>query len=184
MTFMNLTEIIEQYYKKGSKAYDILISHGERVAGKALSIARHVSHLNPDVQFVEEASRLHDIGMFRTRAPQLGCYGRHPYICHGYLGRELLEDHGLAKHALVCERHIGVGLTSEDIKQQNLPVPQREMLPLTIEEQIICYADKFFSKNGRSAGNEKTVANILKTLERYGKDKVQRFQKWVEIFEG
>jgi len=180
---MKLTEVIEQYYKRDTKAYDILISHGELVAGRALAIARRVAHLNPDVQFIEEAARLHDIGMFLTRAPQLGCYGQHPYICHGYLGRELLEDHGLSKHALVCERHVGVGITREDIKEQNLPVPQREMLPLTIEEQIICYADKFFSKNGRVAGSEKTVADILKTLERYGEDKVQRFKKWVETFE-
>jgi uncharacterized protein len=77
-----------------------------------------------------------------------------------------------------------VGITTADIKQQKLPVPQREMLPLTIEEQIICYADKFFSKNGQVTGSEKTVADILKTLEHYGKDKVQRFQKWAEIFEG
>jgi len=183
MTAMNLTAIIEQYYKTNTKAYDILISHGELVASKALAIARRVAHLNPNEQFIQEAARLHDIGMFHTRAPQLGCHGQHPYICHGYLGRELLENHGLAKHALVCERHVGVGITREDIKQQKLPVPQREMLPLTIEEQIICYADKFFSKNGRSSGNEKTVADIRKTLEAYGQDKVQRFQKWVEIFE-
>jgi len=184
MTLMNLTEIIEQYYEKDSKAYDILISHGERVAGKSLAIARRVAHLNPDLQFIQEAARLHDIGMFLTRAPQLGCYGRNPYICHGYLGRELLENHGLTRHALVCERHVGVGITRENIKQQKLPLPQRQMLPITIEEQIICYADKFFSKNDGVAGSEKTVADILKTLERYGKDKVLRFQKWVEIFKG
>jgi uncharacterized protein len=181
---MNLTEVIEQYYKRNTKACGILISHGELVAGKALTIARRVAHLNPNMQFIEEAARLHDIGMFLTRAPQLGCYGQHPYICHGYLGRELLESHGLAKHALVCERHVGVGITREDIKQQKLPVPQREMLPLTIEEQIICYADKFYSKNGGVAGSEKSVADVLKTLERYGQDKVLRFQKWVETFEG
>ena len=91
MRHMNLAEVIEQYYQKNTKAYDILISHGELVADKALAIARRVGHLNPDVQFIEEASRLHDIGMFLTRAPQLGCHGQHPYICHGYLGRELLE---------------------------------------------------------------------------------------------
>jgi len=53
--------------------------------------------------FIEEAALLHDIGIFNTNLPKIGCYGRHPYISHGYLGRELLENEGLAAHALVCE---------------------------------------------------------------------------------
>jgi uncharacterized protein len=57
------------------------------------------------------------------------------------------------------------------------------MVPVSIEEQIICYADKFFSKNGRGEDREKTVDEILHILKRYGEDKVQRFQAWVEMFE-
>jgi uncharacterized protein len=57
------------------------------------------------------------------------------------------------------------------------------MLPQSIEEQIICYADKFYSKNGKSAGEEKPVQKILKKLRKYGSAKVQRFQSWADLFE-
>ena len=179
---MNPIDLIEKYYKKDTKAYRILISHSQQVANKAGEVALRVAHLNPDRDFIEEASLLHDIGMVKTRTPQLGCYGQHPYVCHGHLGRHMLEKEGLNRHALVCERHVGVGITREDIIQQHLPIPDREMMPQTVEEQIICYADKFFSKNGD--GSEKTVEEILLKLKSYGSDKVQRFKKWVDLFGG
>ncbi len=179
---MNPIDIINRYYDNTSKAYHILVSHGEKVAAKALSIARRVSHLDPDTDFIKEAALLHDIGMFLTRSPSLDCHGDYPYVSHGYLGRELLENEGFKQHALVCERHIGVGITREDIRQQNLPLPDRDMLPISIEEEIICYADKFFSKNGGINGGEKSVHQILETLGPYGQDKVARFKKWMEMF--
>ena len=126
---------------------------------------------------------LHDIGIFETDSPELGCSGKHPYICHGYLGRKILENKGFWQHALVCERHVGIGITAEDIKLNNLPLPLRNMIPVSVEEQIICYADKFFSKNGEMDSNEKSVEDILTTLRRYGSVKVLRFQKWIHLFE-
>jgi uncharacterized protein len=180
---MNPKEIITRYYKKDSGAYEILISHGRQVADKALEVAGCVAHLNPDLTFIEQAAKLHDIGIFLTNSPKLSCFGKEPYVRHGYLGRKLLENIGLRTHGLVCERHVGVGLTQEDIRQQNLPLPIRDMVPISIEEQIICYADKFFSKNGRGKDPEKTVAEIVDKLKRYGQDKVARFKAWVEMFE-
>jgi uncharacterized protein len=92
---------------------------------------------------------------------------------------------GRSRLARVCERHVGVGISAADVRRCNLPLPERDMVPISIEEQIICYADKFFSKNGN--GNlrtpEKTVAEINSSLKKYGQDKVDRFQKWVEMFE-
>ena len=57
------------------------------------------------------------------------------------------------------------------------------MVPVSIEEQIICYADKFYSKNGQDVATEKSVEDIIESLKRYGQDKVARFKTWVEIFE-
>jgi uncharacterized protein len=58
------------------------------------------------------------------------------------------------------------------------------MVPVSTEEQIICYADKFYSKNGQDADREKSVDEIIDSLKRYGQEKVARFQTWVEMFEG
>ena len=56
------------------------------------------------------------------------------------------------------------------------------MLPIIIEEQIICYADKFYSKIEEGLPQEKSVNKILAELSKYGKDNVQRFKNWLELF--
>ncbi|MGD9056998.1 MAG: HDIG domain-containing protein [Desulfobacterales bacterium] len=180
---MNAIEILERYYDPNSKAYQILVEHGQQVADKAREAAQRVPALKPDLDFIEAAAMLHDIGIFQTHTPQFGCFGKHPYICHGVLGSTILKKEGHPQLALVCERHIGVGISKTDIRQQNLPLPDRDMIPVTIEEQIVCYADKFFSKNGNGRSAEKPISKILKKLSRRGPEKVQRFKSWVMMFE-
>ena len=180
---MNSLEIIAEFYEPGSESFQILVKHGQQVANKAIDVAKRVPHLKPNLNFINEAALLHDVGIFETNSPELGCSGKHPYVCHGYLGRKILEKKGLSRHALVCERHVGIGITAEEIKLNNLPLPQRDMVPISIEEQIICFADKFFSKNGEMDNSEKSVEDILNTLRRYGPQKVKRFQKWMRLFE-
>lgn len=181
---MDPVKIIEKYYDKLSKAYDILICHSKMVTEKALRVAEKVRHLNPDFSFIHEAAMLHDIGIFLTNTPQFGCHGNKPYICHGYLGREIIEKEGFPIHALVCERHVGVGISIEDIKKKYLPLPKRDMIPISLEEQIICFADKFFSKNADLLYKEKTVDMIRNSIAKFGDEKLKQFNNWLEIFGG
>ena len=179
---MNPQKIIEKYYKPNTQAYKFLIKHSTAVTEKALEIAKSVSHLNPDLKFIKEAAMLHDIGIIKTNAPAIGCNGTEPYIKHGILGREILEKEEFPKHALVCERHIGTGLTINDIKTQDLPLPERDMTPQSIEEQIICFTDKFFSKNPEYLEKEKPLDQIREQLLKHGEDKVKRFEEWLRLF--
>ncbi|MFP4159818.1 MAG: HD domain-containing protein [Desulfobacterales bacterium] len=179
---MNPLDLIEKYYPPGSLAYRVLIRHSGRVAGAAVKVAGRVPHLLPDAGFIWEAAMLHDIGIFYTYSPEIGCFGEHPYLSHGYLGRALLEKHGLPGHALVCERHVGAGLAAGDIKRQNLGLPNRDMLPETVEEQIICFADLFFSKSPPPRGSRRSAEEVAASLERYGRDKTERFSMWLETF--
>lgn len=174
--------IISKYYEPGSTAYKILVEHSRAVAQKSLEIARRLSYGRPDIEFVAEAAMLHDIGIFMTNGPDIGCHGDKPYICHGYMGRELLEKEGLPRHALVCERHVGVGITVQDIDSGGLPLPRRDMLPLTIEEKIICYADKFFSKRPGSPGEENLLEDVRNNIARYGRDKLKSFDRMTVLF--
>jgi uncharacterized protein len=179
---MNPLDIINEYYIPGSRLYEILVRHGEDVAAKAASIAANAAHLKPDPDFIYEASMLHDIGIFLTDAPKLFCMGNAPYVCHGYLGRNLLDAQNLPKHALVCERHVGCGITIDDIRTQKLPLPERDMTPISLEEKIVCYADKFFSKKGLLSTTEKNVEEVLKSLAKLGPEKADIFLGWVELF--
>lgn len=179
---MDPIKLLQKYYDPNSRAYAILLAHSEAVTKKALGVARNVPQFNPDLRFIEEAALLHDIGIFMTNAPGIDCHGDKPYICHGYLGRELLEKEGFPKHALVCERHVGVGFSIADIERDKLPLPKREMHPQTIEEEIICFADKFFSKSDLEQPREKTVHEILAGLRKHGEHKAVKFADWLEKF--
>lgn len=174
--------IIEKYYEPDSKAYYFLLHHVRVVAKKALEIAMRVNHLNPDMDFIREASILHDIGIFLTNAPQIGCFGYRDYICHGYLGREILEKEGLKRHALVCERHVGIGITADEIRKKRLPLPERDMVPETLEEKIICLADKFFSKTEHDLTHEKPLEKVRELIRNYGEDKLMIFDEWLQYF--
>lgn len=173
--------IFDKYYSSLHPSREILLIHSQLVRDKSLEIAIKHPELKADKQFLSEAALLHDIGIFMTNAPAIGCDGKYPYICHGYLGRELLEKEGLYEHGLVSERHTGTGLTVEEIKAQKLPLPHRDMIPTSIEEQIICFADTFFSK-GRDVKAEKKPEEIMKSLKKFGEEKAKIFALWCEMF--
>lgn len=177
---MDYQAIIDKYYTEDDDLRHILLVHSRAVADMALRIADRHPELNIDRQFVEEAAMLHDIGIFRCDAPGICCHGTEPYICHGRIGAELLRNEGYPQHARVCERHTGAGLTLEDIVTQQLPLPRQSFLPETIEEQLICYADKFFSKT--RLDREKTFEQAIGSLMKFGEAGVERFRQWHQIF--
>jgi len=181
---MNIENLIRDYYKPDTLLYALFMDHARCVTRKSLEVAARVKDLNPDIRFIEEAAMLHDIGIFMTNSPSIHCTGDHPYICHGFLGRELLEQLGpdFFRHALVCERHTGAGITSENIKTNALPLPCRDMVPLTLEEEIICFADKFYSKKPELAGIEKRVNQVVEEMFDLDKSHGERFLGWVKKF--
>lgn len=171
---------ILQKYCKDDKQLHILVTHSRAVADKALEIARRHPELGADEAFIEEAAMLHDIGIVGVNAPAIACTGTEPYICHGILGAEILRREGMERHALVCERHTGTGLTLQQIVEQQLPLPHRDMQPQSIEEQIICFADKFFSKT--RLDTEKSVEQARRSLEKFGEEGLVKFDAWCERF--
>ena len=177
---MNYQSIIDKYYADDNQLRHILLTHSRTVADFALRVADRHPELHIDRQFVEEAAMLHDIGIFRCDAPGICCHGTEPYICHGRIGALLLREEGYPRHARVCERHTGAGLTLDDIVTQQLPLPRQSFLPETIEERLICYADKFFSKT--RLDREKTFEQAVGSLMKFGAAGVDRFRQWHQIF--
>ncbi len=178
---MNYNLLIAKYYPEDNELRHILINHSQSVARKALQIVSSHPELHLDAQFVEEAAMLHDLGIFRTDAPGIQCFGSEPYICHGRLGAEILRKEGYERHARVCERHTGAGITCKEIIAQGLPLPHQDFLPETLEEKVICYADKFFSKT--HLDREKSIEKAEKSLAKFGEDGVMRFREWERMFE-
>ncbi len=156
------------------------MAHSRLVADKALECARR-RNIDVDLPFVEEAALLHDIGIFACDAPDICCHGTLPYICHGIEGCRILRLEGFPRHALVCERHTGAGLTIDDIRSQSLPLPLRDMTPQSLEEKLICYADKFFSKSG-DIYKEKSLDKVISSMSRHGEETLHRFLHLHHLF--
>jgi len=176
-----VTNLLSRYLEDGP--LEIVLEHSRHVADLALEVAARMEATKDDLLFIEEAALLHDIGVCQVHAPGLGLYGTQPYIMHGVIGRAILEQEGYPRHALVCERHTGVGLTCDDIIRQGLPLPHRDMCPLSLSEQIICFADLFYSKKPGKLSERKSVAQVRKKLLPFGKEKVAVFDAWLDRFE-
>ena len=172
--------LIQRYYQNNELAHDILLKHSKAVADKALSLAEKHKELGIDLEFVEAGAMLHDIGIFLCDAKDLGCFGKEPYIKHGTLGAEILRKEGLEMLARVCERHTGTGITKDDIIKQNLPLELKDYTPVTLEEKLICYADKFFSKT--SIDKERTKEEVVKSMEKFGPESLRRIKELESLF--
>ncbi len=178
----DIIEILKKYAGEGSKSFHILMDHSESVKNLALRIAEKNPQLAIDIELLKAAAMLHDIGIVKTNAPDIGCHGTYPYICHGFLGRQILEAEGLKDVAPFCERHTGVGISKHEIIHYNLPLPHRDMIPVSTEEQILCYADKFFSKSGKNLHKPKKLKKVYQNLAKYGEDKARRFDEFIGKF--
>ncbi|MCX6694840.1 MAG: HD domain-containing protein [Candidatus Altiarchaeota archaeon] len=123
---------------------------GKTVSKEARRIAERIKArgIPVDVEFVETAALLHDIGRCRTHG-----------ILHGIEGAKILKDY--PDYARVCERHVGAGITKEEAVE--LGLPERDYIPGTIEEKIIAHADNTAGEN-KVEGIEKTLEDIGKKL--------------------
>lgn len=177
---MDAIALIARYYLPNPPLHTLLLMHSRCVAELALRALDAHPQLKADRRFVFEAAMLHDIGIFLTDAPDIHCCGTLPYICHGQAGAELLRREGLPRHARVAERHTGAGLTKDNILAQGLPLPAQDFLPETLEEQLLCWADKFYSKS--HPHREKPLEKVRRSISKYGTDALQRFELWQAQF--
>ena len=180
--------IITHFYPEDTPLRRLLLRHSTQVRDKALAIlaARPTSDPVLDAGLVSAGAMLHDIGILQCHAPSILCTGSRPYIAHGIIGAEMLRNfartHGidLESFARICERHTGTGITAREVREQGLPIPERDYLPETPEEKLICLADKFFSKSGDM--REKPLAAVRRSLEKFGPDTMARFDALLRLF--
>jgi uncharacterized protein len=151
-----------QLLKKHSddeKSYKIVLAHSKAVQKVALDIAEKIKAKGHkvDIEFIKTAVLLHDIGRFKCKP------GTPESIKHGVAGAQTLREEGIdERYALVCERHLGAGISKEEVKKQGLPLPEKDYVPQTIEEKIIAHADNLLWGT-----KPKTIKDVV---ERFNKE--------------
>ncbi|NOQ67954.1 HD domain-containing protein [Patescibacteria group bacterium] len=174
---------MNQYFKLLKKHsttkehYDIILNHSLSVLSKSVNIiARKKLYNKVDFNLIISGCLLHDIGAFEFM--KNFDKSQKNYLKHGIIGGKILRSEGLKKEALIAERHIGSGLSKNYIIENNLPLPKKDFLPITLEQKIICYADKFHSKNGK----KDTLESIKKEMRGFGEEPLRRFLELEKMF--
>ena len=138
--------------------------HSEKVADKALEIASKITKTKLDKNLIEIGSILHDIGRTRIHG-----------FKHAYMGGKILRERGISERlARICETHILGGLDKEDAKSVGLP--EKNFYPVTLEEKIVCLADKLTVKS-RQISVKKSISELINKrfqiwFNKYGKSKI------------
>ncbi|HME19050.1 MAG TPA: HDIG domain-containing protein [Nitrososphaerales archaeon] len=83
-----------------------------------------------DASAVAAGALLHDIGRNRTQA-----------VRHGLEGATILGGEGVDETVVqIVRRHVGAGISREEGAELGLPA--LDYIPRTLEERIVCFADK------------------------------------------
>ena len=173
-------EIIDKYYSDNEPLRALLLHHSRQVLSKAIHVCDSHPELKLDRKLVEEGSMLHDVGIFLCDAPRIHCHGTYHYLYHGVAGARLMRELGREDIARICERHTGTGLTDESFLSRGLVPPGGILAPQTLEEKVISYADKFFSKSHPE--RERTVEETMQSLRKFGEKDTKTFLEWVKMF--
>jgi uncharacterized protein len=109
-----------------------VVSHCLAVADFALEVAAKLKQkgFGVDLELVEAGAVLHDIGRAKSHG-----------VDHSLEGSKIASELGLPQPLInVIKRHIGAGITAKEADE--LGWPQDIYVPQTLEEKIVCYADK------------------------------------------
>ena len=140
---------------------EAVIKHCIAVAELALEIAAASKNKNKnkngnenksiDEELVFTGALLHDIGRARSHGVE-----------HGFLGGEIAKSLGLDDRLVkIIQRHVGAGITAEEAKQ--LGLPRISLMPETMEEKIVAYADSLIEGTRRTS-IEHALSNLKKKL--------------------
>ena len=152
---MNEKDAIDLLIRSGCSA-DV-IEHCRAVADYAKKIAINIrenaTHKGQQVQIDIDAvfmgALLHDIGRSKTHG-----------IGHAVAGAKIALENGLdEKLVKIIERHIGAGIPKEEAK--GLGLPEKDYVPVTIEEKIVAHADNLIF--GKEIGTmDELILNLRK----------------------
>lgn len=134
----NQEMILKTVWKHSLTVRDIALELADNLIKKGIKI---------DKELVETGALVHDMGCYKCYE----FYGRTegPYIQHGIKGYKILKQEGLSEEiARMAMIHLGVGLVKENVIASKLPLEPDDYIPITLEEELVAYADNFHSKSG------------------------------------
>ena len=126
---------IEELKKHGCDDY--IIQHGLLVMDISEKLVEELKRVGVkvDKKAVVRGALLHDIGRTKEHS-----------VKHGFFGGEILRKDGYNKKIIrIVENHVGGGIDKQACAKLGMPV--RDFIPISLEEKIVCLADKYVEDN-------------------------------------
>lgn len=170
----DLKEIAKELHIKHSqgkfkdKWIELTFTHSTIVEKIAIRIAEKLEKeigAEIDKEGLSFGALVHDIGVYSCFDEDLlPVEGLPNYIAHGYLGYKILKGEGYPeKVARYAATHTATGFTVDDFERETIPLyPKQNWIPITLEEEILCYADKFHTKYPSFSTYEEQKARMEK----------------------
>ena len=131
-----------------------VINHCLAVTDFALDLAGKLekSGQKINLDLVEAGALLHDLGRSKTNS-----------VDHSLVGAQIAQTLELPQPVIdIIKRHVGAGIT--EAEAQMLGWPKDNYVPQTLEEKIVCYADKRIDQ-----GKVVPIENEIRRLQSEGK---------------
>jgi uncharacterized protein (TIGR00295 family) len=143
---------------------DHIVKHCQACAEISRKLARKAVEQGHEID--EEATvagaLLHDIGRSQTQL-----------VSHGYVGAGILQKEGVDSIVVeIVRRHVGAGISAEEAV--SLGFPPGDYIPRTLEQKIVCFADKMLD-----GGNARPLEEEVRRFIKKGHD-VTRLRKLEE----
>ena len=149
----NAEDCLALHVKYGSG--ERVVSHCRTVARVSISLADAISTKGRkvDKRAILAGAMLHDIGRSRIQT-----------VAHGYIGAGILEGEGVDGVVVeIVRRHVGAGISTKEAKA--LGFPEGDYVPSTLEQKIVCFADKMVSSD-----SVRPLEEEVRRFERKGHD--------------
>lgn len=174
-------ENLHRKYAKTEADFNLIYQHCQTVEAIAMQLLGAKPLANIDQQLVHVGCLLHDIGAYEVLENGRFVQG----VRHGAIGEEILKNEGFSEIIRrFASHHTGVGLTEQDVIDQNIPIPVADYTAKTDEERLIMYADKFHTKGNPPAGKPHfcTFEQYSNSVQKFGADKAAKFNALAELF--
>lgn len=172
---------LHQKYAHSDTDFELIYTHCQVVDAITKQLITANPQLTIDPELVHVGCMLHDIGAYEVL--ENGSFVRG--VRHGVIGEEILRNEGYPEilHR-IASHHTGVGLSAEDVRDQNLPMPVANYTADTDEERLIMYADKFHSKSNPPIDPPYlcTFEWFRVSVSQHGHDKAAKFDALSALF--
>ena len=169
---------LHKKYAPDDLSFELVYTHCEIVTRIALEIVEK-NDLDIDADALYQATMLHDIGAYTLYIPELKTFKQDGYKQHAMIGATILAEEGFSESIVAAVRtHVLMGLTGNEIRQQKWKLPYIDTEPASLEAELVCYADRFHSKNPQFNSHETFLAHLRKDLP----DQANKFQAMIDRF--